>query len=130
MWAGIGGVVPWITLGWLFWSYVPERLAVLAAAQHEVPLAARITITAGAWFLRMLPFAIVGVGISVTVWPISVLLAGGALGVWARADSSPTLRAWLLGVALTLLATGVVACVYVVVSLEVAILLLQRPTGG
>ncbi len=93
------GVAGWITLlcggalcagvsvaiVWLLWSYVPVHAALFEGLGLPLPLSTRISIAASNWFVRMLPFGVVG---SFFVVPLG--LAGAtilmiALEPWWRA---------------------------------------------
>ncbi len=122
------GVIGWITLvctallcaevlggfAWLLWRYVPVHAALLEGLGLPLPPSTRISIAASSWFVRGLPFVVVG---SIFVGP--VILAGAtvlmiALEPWWRATRA------FMALGLVLATLGVAGSGFVVFSMHAA----------
>jgi hypothetical protein len=106
-------IVVWLGLACLLWWYVPMHAAAFAEIGAPLPWATLVTLTASNWFVRLLPFAVIT---CVLAAPLAAGIAGVLLAMlvsWRR------LRTWLALGADVMSILGLVACGFVIVSVQI-----------
>jgi hypothetical protein len=112
-WTGLSALA-WVALAWLLWKYVPVHAAILADKGAALPLATRITIAGAFWFVRMLPFIVLG---GILGWPFIAGVVVGLAILCAR--WKPALSILVVAAILTSL-VGIIGCAFVVLSVRMA----------
>ena len=104
----------WGEVAWLLWSYVPAHAGAFAELAMPLPLATRVTIVMSLWFIRVLPFLVIGAFLAAPLGGGAAALLLIAFMKWEWARTGVTVAVLLMAL-LAVLISG-----FAMISIETA----------